>query len=196
MKKLLFTVPFIALFALTVSCDPYYITGFESEIIIENRTAENIVISIKSENSSDLVSFWFTGLIPYGYHESTSGYSEYDFFEGFENLMIRSLASVQFFDYQTYTESHNRELIADYTYLDATIEDDRRDYSTDMEAFFNPNIEDNKFLYGTTWESASERLFVPSETRPFYIERDPERPWVAKIIITHIPTPPEESTTP
>ncbi len=198
-KLLLFTIPILALI---ISCGPCYVGGYQnvSTIIIENRTAENIVISVDSNYQFGSVDFSFTDIIPYGYHQSFSAYSSNELFAGDENLMVRAISSIQFFDYEAYTSGNEYEreynLIGDYTYLSATIEDDRRDYLTNLKAFFNPYIEDSKFLYGTSWESASDNLFVPSETRPFYIERDPDQSWVAKIIITHIPTPPEEVTTP
>ncbi len=198
-KLLLFTIPILALI---ISCGPCYVGGYQnvSTIIIENRTAENIVISVDSNYQLGSVDFSFTDIIPYGYHQSSTAYSSNELFEGEESLMVRSISSIQFFDYEAYTSGNEYEreynLIGDYTYLSATIEGRRKSYSADLETFFNPYIEDSKFLYGTTWESASDSLFVPSETRPFYIERDPDQSWVAKIIITHIPTPPEDGTTP
>lgn len=184
----------IAFFVLiTIGCHPPEpLENASCSVTIENRTGEPVYVSINFGSNS--VYGGFHDVIPRNYPYATMEITGSEAtFSGKENLMIRAISSLYLYDYDTYVAEGKQKklLVYEGVFLDWSRKSNQTKYSNDT--LFNPNILDADIVYGTSYLSANQALFVePSaeSDRVFYLERDIENPWRAKIIITKVPASP------
>ena len=99
------------------------------------------------------------------------------------NAYARYFSAIHFYDSDAETPYRN------YVYPSVKCGEGDPDFCPRVDAAYS----DDTFVYESS-DGTTERLFVQSPNRPFYIERDKEDPDLARVVITFVPSADSGST--
>ncbi len=182
MKKL--SIPVIVVCLICIGC-PFTVVDYmiKYDVEIQNRSGVAVFVDVGLHGNPHDINGTKRRSVAAEGNETIQISFMTGYREKHPNRFVRPFYYIKFYNPDT------KELIAEYHYHLQDIDDIYNDALKDEELLYTVLEKDSDGAWQEVPGAPLEKLFVPSDIRPFYLERDKDNASLAYLIITDVPTP-------